>query len=98
MQAEKQMVVNERELVATGRNRVGNWEEVCDLGEKRWELEEKRVKVGKDEWELRRKRMESGRKRGKSWEKMGRKLLGKMFVKMGGKSENWKKKGLRIDI
>ena len=68
--------------MATGRNRDGNWE-VCDLGEKRWELEEKGVKVGENGWELKRKRMESGRKRGESWKKMGRELLGKMFVEMG---------------
>ena len=60
----------------TGRNRYGNWE-VCDLGGKWWELEEKGVKVGENELELRRKRMESGRKRGGSWKKMGRELLGR---------------------
>lgn len=32
---------------------------------------------------VRRKRMESRRKRSESWKKMGRELLGKMFVKMG---------------
>ena len=29
---------------------MGTGKEVCDLGEKRWELEEKGVKVGKMNW------------------------------------------------
>ena len=85
-----------------GEKEMGTGKEVCDLGEKRWELEEKRVKVGENEWELRRKRMESGRKRGESWKKMGRELLGKMFEKMGREKceleekgvKNWDLKGL----
>ena len=56
---------------------MGTGREVCDLGEKRWELEEKGIKAGENGWELRRKRIKSGRKRGESWKKMGRELLGR---------------------
>ena len=56
---------------------MGTEKEVCDLGEKRWELEEKGIKAGENGWELRRKRIKSGRKRGESWKKMGRELLGR---------------------
>ena len=50
---------------------MGTGKEVCDLGEKRWELEEKGIKVGENGWELRRKRIKSGRKEvraGRKWE------------------------------
>ena len=46
---------------------MGTGKEVCDLGEKRWELEEKGVKVGKNELELR------GWKVGEKEERAGRK-------------------------
>lgn len=43
---------------------MGTGKEVCDLGEKRWGLEEKGMEVGENGWELRRKRLDGGRKRG----------------------------------